>query len=93
MNIKNITIMYNYNISHVLTNVLNRKVCQNVHQIRPPKKSNFIFSDFSMLSRKVISPQKSKKHLCCNLFWVFQKKSLVCLDKASKLLTDHLITG
>ena len=28
---------------------------------------------FSILSRKVVSLQKCKKHLCCNLFWVLQK--------------------
>ena len=28
---------------------------------------------FSMLSRKVVSLQKCKKHLCCNLFWVLRK--------------------
>ena len=28
---------------------------------------------FSMLSRMVVSLQKCKKHLCCNLFWVLQK--------------------
>ena len=28
---------------------------------------------FSMLSRKVVSLQKCKKYLCCNLFWVLQK--------------------
>ena len=33
-----------------------------------------------MLFRKGFSPQKSKKHLCCNLFWVYPKISLVCLD-------------
>ena len=28
---------------------------------------------FSMLSEKVDSLQKCKKHLCCNLFWLLQK--------------------
>ena len=31
---------------------------------------------FSMLVRKGFSPQKSKKHLCCNLFWVLQQFDL-----------------
>ena len=45
--------------------------------IKWPKKIKFhIFRfrpTFSMLSRKVVSLQKCKKHLCCNLFWVSQK--------------------
>ena len=53
---------------------------------------------FSMLSRKVVSLQKYKKHLCCNLFWVSQKYlyfdwAMIALAPKPVLFVVGLSTG
>ena len=52
---------------------------------------------FCMLFRKGFSPQKSKKHLCCNLFWVLQQFDwtiyLACNDKNAFFTSKDLYKG
>ena len=46
-----------------------------------------------MFFRKGISPQKAKKHLCCNLFWVYQKiASLPRLRVENSIFVIRVVT-
>ena len=80
-------------------NVLNSRICQNVHQKRQ-KKSNFIFSDFGILLVCCLGRvylHKNPRNICVAICFRFTKKIFILtrLEGRTKVYIlnglDHMI--